>query len=160
VKINHYSLFTKLIGTSVTVGLLTLCFINPGWILIALFFLPFLIIFSLWTFFDSTYATLNDEIITIKIRNRLFTDKYKFHKKNVLKLKIIQQGFINKADKLRGSDYITNPQAAFMISQSDTKAYTKAMIAIQTNKRVIRFGKPFTDKEIKVMVEHLKNIIK
>ncbi len=159
-KINHYSLFTKAIGATGSAGLLTLCFINPGWILIALFFLPFLIIFSLWTFFDSTCATLNDEIITIKIRNRLFTERYKFHKKNVLKLKIIQQGFINKANKLRGSDYVKNPQAAFMISQSDTKAYTKAMIAIQTNKRVIRFGKPFTNKEIKLMIDHLKNIIK
>ena len=65
--INHYSSITRSLGALGVTGLLTLCFIESGWILIALFFLPFLVIFSLWTFFDSTKITSDGDIVIIKL---------------------------------------------------------------------------------------------
>ena len=52
------------------------------------------------------------------------------------------------------------PLAALDQVQSDTKAYKKAMIAIQTKKRVIRIGKNFNEKEIKSAYEYLKRELK
>ena len=51
------------------------------------------------------------------------------------------------------------PLAALDQVQSDTKAYKKAMIAVQTKKRVIRIGKTFNEKEIKLAYDFLKKKI-
>ncbi|MBI35337.1 MAG: hypothetical protein CMP67_08245 [Flavobacteriales bacterium] len=150
-KIYHYAVATKFISCAATITLLTLCFINPGWILIAIFFLPFFVLFALWTLMDSTTLSIENDIIQIKERKRLLTDNFKFHKKNVLKLKVIQQGFVNKTE--RSSAFM--PFAAFDQVQSDTKAYKKAMIAVQTKKRVIRIGKTFNKKELQSAYEYL-----
>ncbi|MBL57853.1 MAG: hypothetical protein CMP61_11765 [Flavobacteriales bacterium] len=154
-KIYHYSIATKIIASSTALTLLILCFINPGWILIAIFFFPFLVLFALWTLLDATTVNIENDIVKIKERKRLFTDNFKFHKKNVLKLKVIQQGFINKTERSN----VFMPLAALDQVQSDTKAYKKAMIAVQTKKRVIRIGKTFNDKEILKAYKFLKSNI-
>ena len=154
-KIYHYSTATKIIASALALTLFILCFNNPGWILIAIFFFPFLVLFALWTLLDATTLNIENDIIKIKERNRLFTDNFKFHKKNVLKLKVIQQGFVNKTE--RSNAFM--PLAALDQVQSDTKAYKKAMIAVQTKKRVIRIGKTFNEKEIKLAYDFLKKQI-
>ncbi len=155
-KIYHYALATKIISSAAALTLITLCFVNPGWILIAIFFFPFLVLFALWTLMDATTLSNKNDIIQINERKRLLTDNFKFHKKNVLKIKVIQQGFINKTE--RSNAFM--PLAALDQVQSDTKAYKKAMIAIQTKKRVIRIGKNFNEKEIKSAYEYLKRELK
>ena len=147
---------TKIISSAAALILLILCIINPGWILIAIFFFPFLVLFALWAILDATFLSIENNIIQIKERKRLFTDHFKFHKKNVLKLKVIQQGFVNKTE--RSNAFM--PLAALDQVQSDTKAYKKAMIAVQTKKRVIRIGKTFNEKEIKSAYDFLKKEIK
>ncbi len=147
---------TKIISSAAALTLLILCLINPGWILIAIFFFPFLVLFALWAILDATSLSIENNIIQIKERKRLFTDHFKFHKKNVLKLKVIQQGFVNKTE--RSNAFM--PLAALDQVQSDTKAYKKAMIAVQTKKRVIRIGKTFNEKEIKSAYDFLKKEIK
>ena len=142
-KIYHYTVASKIISSALTLTLLILCFINPGWILIAIFFFPFLVLFALWTLMDSTTLSIKNDIIQISERKRLLTDNFKFHKKNVLKLKIIQQGFVNKTE--RSNAFM--PLAALDQVQSDTKAYKKAMIAVQTKKRVIRIGKTLCKRD-------------
>lgn len=156
-KIYHYNTAYKIIGSTGAIVLTMLCFIESGWILIALFFLPFLIIFSLWTFFDSTTIEYEGSIIKIKIRNRLFTDKYKLNKNNIIKVKIIQQGFIEQGQDNNSKSPGIN---AFTSAPWSKKVYTKEMIAIQTNKRVIRIGNTFNKVEIKGMFNYLKQIMK
>lgn len=153
-KIYHYNIVTKILAGIGAIGLLSLCFINPGWILIALFFLPFLILFSLWTLIVSTTIKIENDIIKITERKRILSDVFKFHKNNVLKAKVIQQGFVDKSTASKSQKWM--PLAAFDQVQSDTKAYKKAMIAIQTKKRVIRIGQTFNEKEIKEAFNFLK----
>lgn len=155
-KIYHYNLLSRVISTISVVTIIVGCFFHAAFFGLALFGLPFLISFMLWTYCDSTSIKTEGETILIKERKRLFTDKFKFQKKNVIQCKIINQGFVKIAKKGNSN----GPLAAFDRVQSHTKAYSKEMIAIQTNKRVIRIGRTFDDNEIKLTIEHLSHLLK
>ena len=64
-KFFHYSDITKLLASMGAFGVLTLCFINPEWTLAAIFTLPFLILFGLWTILDAATVTRDGNVIKI-----------------------------------------------------------------------------------------------
>lgn len=153
IKIYHYSIYLR-IGC-LLYGLITpfLLQINNQISFLIFFSIPFYLIFFLWVLFNRTAIRIKNEIIEIKDRDRLFQSKYKFHKKNIILVKRIQQGFINEENR-------PNPHMSIDYSfyrWYKTKAYKKSMIAIQTNKRVIRIGRTFNEKEILKTYAFLKN---
>ena len=146
IKIYHYHFIYKVFSSLISLVIILFGFLNPMMLMLVPFILVLSITFNLWTFFDST-----------TVRNRLFSTNYRFRKSNVLKVKVIQQGFINKSGTGNLNEIPIGSVAAFDNLQSNTKAYKKSMIAIQTNKRVIRIGRTFNEKEILKTYAFLKN---
>ena len=156
-KIYHYHFIYKVFSSLISLVIILFGFLNPMMLMLAPFILVLSITFNLWTFFDSTTVSIKEDIVKIKVRNRLFSTNYRFRKSNVLKVKVIQQGFINKSGTGNLNEIPIGSVAAFDNLQSNTKAYKKSMIAIQTNKRVIRIGRTFNEKEILKTYAFLKN---
>ena len=158
-KIYHYHFIYKVLSSLISIAIVLFGFFNPIMLMLVPFVLVLSITFNLWTFFDTTTVSIKEDIVKIKVRNRLFSTNYRFHKSNVLRVKVIQQGFINKTGTGSLNGIPIGSVAAFDNLQSSTKAYKKSMIAVQTKKRVIRIGKTFNDKEILMAYKFLKSNI-
>lgn len=129
------------------------CFVNLRFIIVALFILPVVFIFSLWMVFDKIAIQKDANYLYIKIVDRALSNKYKIPLGNVKAVRFIEQQYKFKKQKRNA---LTSGMAAFTGISKDVNAGKAKVLCVQTAKQNIRIGAYLSEDKKQRLYRFLK----
>ena len=145
--VNHYAKWFQIVTGTACALLVIAPFFSPFIILLDFILFPAMLFLFLKATMDKTDFKIEDGMLFIKKRKSLMSEDNKILVSNVVKVFEGEQAYSDKqtAGNFGGYTMVTAKSM-----------YTKPVVAIKTNKRVLRLGQEFSDKNVRIALDILK----
>lgn len=148
----HYTGFSEILSVLTLIALVLGCLYDPGWIVISIFVLPFILLLTIWTIKDKTTLEIRDDMLLVKAVERALSEEWKIHVNNIVNYKVIDQNFSNSG--------VNTTLTGRPTSKWSTSAGSKKILVVQTKKRVYQIGEKLSEKDVDLLFNFLKENLK
>lgn len=146
--IPHFSGFIAFLAIILLIVIIIVTYIEPVFLLLDLFALPFAILLLIKSIIERTIIIKDETHLIIKIVKLFGSDNYRVSLQNV------QQ--IYEGEQLYSDKKFIRFNYGPMGMNTSKNVYRQYIIAIQTNKRVIRIGQEFSEEKVEEVLNYLK----